>query len=89
MAQNSPHRRHVLMVKIEADSKELLIADFKHVLYMVRTKFDEEAEIIDSIMGGSHASNVIMYHEDQNVTHESYWEALEAYMRRVKGESDV
>lgn len=75
----SPHRRHVLIVKIESDTKEALIRDVNHVLYYVARELPERGTV-DSVMGGVESSNTIVYSEDQTITHESYWQSLLAFM---------
>ena len=76
----SPHRRHVLAMKIEADTKDALIHDIRQALFYIETELPDR-DRMDSVTGGIHSGIIIVYNEDSRVTAESYWEEVQEFMK--------
>ena len=77
--KDSPHRRYMLIVKIEADTKEAMIHAIRAALFEIESELPER-DYKDSVTGGIDCSTIVMYNEDRNINHESYWESVNAYM---------
>lgn len=76
----APRRRFVLTAKIEADSRKDL-ADALHAL-----EFSVAAERLNgnSISGGPSYGWIVRLSEDEAVTHDSYFAAIEKELERLK-----
>lgn len=76
-------RRFVLIAKVEGDTRRDLADAVHALLYQV------EADKLgrSSICGGPSSSHIASLTEDETVTHDSYFAALEAELERIKAES--
>jgi hypothetical protein len=75
--EGSPRRRCVLDIQIQADTPERIIGMLQWLLMDV-----EQHGLRESLSGGFDASHSMSYDEDANITHETFGEALESYMRK-------
>lgn len=72
-------RAHSLIMKVEADTKDDLVRELKHVIWRIRA-----GEITKGVMGGYSASNIYSYCIDPDITHDTYFEQIDAWLEQER-----
>ncbi len=73
----SPRRRCVLNIQIQADTPERTVQMLQWLLMDV-----EEHGLRESLSGGYDASHSMSYDEDVSITHDSFHDEIESYLRQ-------
>ena len=77
MSQNPPERRCVLEIKIGADDPERLITLLEDILFNFRTGGGPRS----MVSGGPDGNYAVSYREDQTMTHDIYFEQIDAWLK--------
>lgn len=72
---NAPRRRFVLGLKLEADSRDDLVAELMNIANHIFM-----GKLPTRVSGDVHSGYVYSLDEDESITHESYVEALHRYL---------
>ncbi len=75
-----PRRRYVATIKIEADTERDLISH----LHNIGHNWEREGISKSSVSGGYGSGHIIEVDCDENITHETWAEALEQYLAERK-----
>lgn len=84
--QKPLERRHMLAIKVGGDSQE-------DIIYLLRAwlnEFEEEG-LFTSTVGGHSAGGSVVYAENPEINHESYFDLVDEWMeaRRKKDEEET
>lgn len=69
-----PRRRYVATIKVEADAARDLIGQ----VYHIADNWDRNGISPSSVSGGYNSGHIVTVDCDESITHESWWEAMQA-----------
>jgi hypothetical protein len=81
---NRPHRRHRLVLELEADTWNGIKANLRHILYEMDGHPDGR---MSSVMGGAESGYILKCTVDPNMDADRYARELEAYLDAQKAAS--
>jgi len=71
----SPHRAHVLNAEVQADTVQAVDAELRRLATRV-----ERGELTAGCVGGPDCGTSYAYRHDATVTHDSFFEQVDAYL---------
>ena len=72
-------RAHSLIMKVEADTRDGLIAELENVQRRILME-----KMTRGTMGGYSASNIYSYCQDPEMTHDRYFQGLDDYLEKQR-----
>lgn len=74
--KSRPRRCYTLSIEIGADDWAGVMSDLKHIVDHIK----ECGERCSSVMGGPSSGYIVNIHHDPGMTHDRYFEILDAYI---------
>ena len=78
-----PRRAYELQIKIGADDRNALLANLHDIVTSIATE-----RTISSVSGGYSSSSFFELDIDETITHDAYFERLQAYLDEMKAPQD-
>lgn len=75
-----PHRRYELTLKLGADSWRDLLGILDHIQFELTVKADADEQRVSIVSGGYGSGCTLDVTCDPDVTHDSWYKALQAYL---------
>lgn len=77
-----PERRCELAIKIGADDPQYILTLLRDILY----NFDRSLGPHNMISGGYGGNYIVVYHDNPAMSHEAYFEEVDAWIAKHQGE---